>query len=46
MLERGVIGGGQWLLWIFIGLVVSSGWGMFGVSVGRWVEGFGSVLGI
>ena len=45
MLGRGVIDWGQLLL-VFSGLLVSCGWGMFGVSVGRGVDGFGSVLGV
>ena len=46
MLGRGVIGWGQLLWLIFPSLLVACGWGMVGVSVGRGVDGFGSVLGI
>ena len=43
VLGRGVIGWGWLLLLFFSGLLVSCGWGKFGVSVGRGVDGFGSV---
>ncbi len=46
MLGRGVIGWG-WLLLLFLSsLLVSCGWGKFGVSVGRGVDGIGFVSGI
>ena len=41
-----MIGWEQLLLLIVSGLLVSCGWGMFGVSVGRGVDGYGSVLGV
>ena len=46
MFWRGVVGWGQ-LLWLILsGLLVACMWGMVGVSVGRGVDGFGSVFGI
>ena len=46
MFWRGVEGWGQLLWFIFSGLLVACGWGMGWVSVGRGVDGFGSVFGI